>query len=314
MFSHILQVALAKGVGNVTLKKYLNVIRNNNLEQVNIEILEEARFNNNIIKNIQDCAERGLELEHRCQQSGITIITEHSPIYPKHLKYLLREKCPPILFAQGNTELLYKTGVGFCGSRDVSAKGCEIASNCVSQLTAKNITVISGYANGTDIMAHRKALMSNGDTIFVLAEGILEKREKPTISSLLTKKNHLFLSQFLPDAKWHMGSAMTRNSTIIGLSRAMILVESKMSGGTFAAGEEALRTNSPLFVIDFKKPEESAKANSYFIEKGGIPIRGRERLPHLEVLFSTVEKPIDFHHCEFEENEQISLFSFVDGG
>lgn len=54
---------------------------------------------------------------------------------------------------------------------------------------------------------------------------------------------------------------MKRNLVIIGLSNAMILVESGERGGTFAAGEDTLKVNLPLFVIDFEKPEVSAKAN-----------------------------------------------------
>lgn len=61
---------------------------------------------------------------------------------------------------------------------------------------------------------------------------------------------------------------MKRNSTIIGLSDAMILVESGLSGGTFAAGEETLKRSRPLFVVDFASPEASAEANPFFIERG----------------------------------------------
>lgn len=311
MYAHILQVALAKGVGDVALKKYLNMVKDNKFDQVDMEILQKIKFNANIIKNIQDCAERGLQLEQRCQQSGVAIITEHSTMYPRYLKSVLKDKCPPILFAQGNIELLHQVGVGFCGSREVSVKGCEIASNCATQLTAKNATVISGYANGTDITVHREALVSNGNTIFVLAEGILKKKIKAQINSLLTEKNHVFISQFLPDTGWNVGNAMKRNSTIIGLSRAMILVESKMNGGTFAAGEEALRTNSPLFVIDFEKPEVSAEANPYFINRGGKPIRGQNKIPDLEELFSEVDKTLDFDYSDSDDNEQLSLFTLV---
>ena len=81
---------------------------------------------------------------------------------------------------------------------------------------------------------------------------------------------------------------MKRNSTIIGLSKAMILIEAGRTGGTFAAGEESLRTNTPLFVIDYAKPEVSAEANPYFISRGGHPIRGKKGIPCLSGVFSAV--------------------------
>ena len=84
---------------------------------------------------------------------------------------------------------------------------------------------------------------------------------------------------------------MKRNSVIIGLSQAMILVESGRRGGTFAAGEETLKRSLPLFVIDFEKPEVSAEANPYFIEKGGHPIRGKRGIPNLEKVLEVVNHP-----------------------
>ena len=69
---------------------------------------------------------------------------------------------------------------------------------------------------------------------------------------------------------------MRRNSVIIGLSRAMILVESGKTGGTFAAGEEALRVGCPLFVIDFAQPEVPQRQIHNFIAAGGKPIKRQE--------------------------------------
>lgn len=104
---------------------------------------------------------------------------------------------------------------------------------------------------------------------------------------------------------------MNRNGTIIGLSRAMILVESGMSGGTFAAGEESLRVGCPLFVLDFKSPDISAEANPYFIASGGFPIRGKNGVPNLSKVFQVLQEDVsaeqaleNFGECK---NQQIKL-------
>ena len=115
----------------------------------------------------------------------------------------------------------------------------------------------------------------------------------------------------MPNTTWSVGNAMKRNVTIIGLSRAMILVESRMKGGTFAAGETALSVHCPLFVIDFEKPEVSAEANPYFIKKGGLPIRGKNGIPNLNKVFSVVNQNDSIHYKEaydsLHEQIQISL-------
>ncbi len=89
----------------------------------------------------------------------------------------------------------------------------------------------------------------------------------------MTPENSLVVSQCPPNLSWIGRNAMRRNKTILGLSDAMILVESGRDGGTFAAGMETLRRNYPLFVVDFAHPGPSAEANPFFIEKGvtGLP-------------------------------------------
>ena len=151
--------------------------------------------------------------------------------------------------------------------------------------------------------AHRSALENGGDTIFVLVEGILRFQKKKDVAALLSNKNYLAVSQFPPLLSWAARNAMRRNATIIGLSEAMILVESGLSGGTFAAGEETLKRHQPLFVIDFAAPGPSAKANPYFIEKGGIAIRGnKEGKPNLSKVFGIVNSSES--HYAYERNQE----------
>ena len=85
---------------------------------------------------------------------------------------------------------------------------------------------------------------------------------------------------------------MKRNGTIVGLSDAMVLVESGASGGTFAAGTEALKRDHPLFVVDFAEPGSSAEANPHFIDHGGIPIRRTARgSPNLARIRHAIRHP-----------------------
>jgi len=102
---------------------------------------------------------------------------------------------------------------------------------------------------------------------------------------------------------------MKRNSVIIGLSEAMILVESGKSGGTFAAGNETLTTRRPLFVVDFAQPEISAEANPYFISRGGKPIRGRGKagIPNLSEVYSVINNAYSRISDNYPYNEQLKL-------
>jgi len=290
--SSFLQIALTKGVGDAAIKRILDFFSRNADASWDL-LCSDVTMQKMIFKNKQEIVDNialqkaeAHRIADRLEKNNINLIFYYDELYPKKLKRTLGAKCPPYLFYKGNIDLADKSSAGFCGSRTASQKGIAIARDCAGQLAKNNIAVISGYAKGVDITAHEAALLNSGDTIFVLAEGILEVAQKKEVVGCLTNENHLFISQFLPEAAWHAGNAMRRNSLIIGLSDVMILVESGKTGGTFAAGNETLSLNHPLFVIDFAQPEVSAIANPYFISKGGLPIKGKNGTPNLTEVYS----------------------------
>ena len=309
----MLQFALARGIGEVSIKKAITFIESNNLSWDDFiqdhNLLCHFGLNNNVITNISATKSQAYSLYEELELSGVKVLAESDKAYPQYLKKMLQEKCPSMLFVSGNIDLLNSISVGFCGSRKASAKGISIAADCSRQLTKENITVVSGYAAGTDLAAHKAALENGGNTVFVLAEGILRYFPKREIRDYLNSSNHVFISQFMPKTTWNAGNAMRRNSVIIGLSRAMILVESGKTGGTFAAGEEALRVGCPLFVIDFAQPEVSAEANPYFLAAGGKPIRGKNGVPNIAKVLDAARKDTraELQALPLNGNKQLKL-------
>lgn len=74
---------------------------------------------------------------------------------------------------KGNIELFVNDSRWLLRFSKGIRKGLSITSQCAMQLVQKNISVVSGYAAGTDTAAHVAAIENGGNTIFVLAEGIL---------------------------------------------------------------------------------------------------------------------------------------------
>lgn len=293
--SRILQMMLAKGVGDAAIRRFFTLLLEEDKSVDDVFIsksnLLDFGFSPQNIENIfaQQNEQTAQKIAKELTDCKVEMLTMLDSQYPAAFKHEKGAQQPPVLFAKGNIDLLNNPAVGFCGSRKASIKGINITADCAKQLVEQKITVVSGYASGTDLAAHNSALKQGGNTVFVLAEGILRYTVKNEVRDLLKDDNHVFLSQFWPTMTWNAGNAMKRNGIIIGLSQAMILVESGKTGGTFAAGEEALRRGCPLFVIDFAKPEVSAEANPYFIGAGGMPIRGRQGIPRLEAVLNTVK-------------------------
>ncbi|WP_337997667.1 DNA-processing protein DprA [Oleispirillum naphthae] len=201
----------------------------------------------------------------------ITQLTPENDLYPGSVVAAFNGKAPT-LWCQGNLSLLTKPGVGFCGSRKASDKGLETARDCAEQACSLGISVISGNAAGVDFIAHRTTLEAGGTTILALPEGIDHFRIRKEFQPIWDWNRVLVISQFTPDAAWKVYRAMDRNTLIIALSRAMIVIEAGEKGGTLNAGLTTLSLSKPLFVAVYEQARESALGNTILIGKGGIPL------------------------------------------
>ena len=217
-------------------------------------------------------------------------IKRGSALFPEKISAIFNQKTPDIIQAVGNIDLLKKSGIGFCGSRQASPKGLAVACECVKQLINSGIVTISGYAKGVDMAAHTAALKHGGSTIIVLPEGIQDFKIKKEIAPFWDWERVLVLSQFQSDAPWTVWRAMERNSLIIGLSEAMVVIEAGSTGGTFNAGKTTLKANHPLFVIKYADMT-STPGNEKLIQMGGHPISKSRttQLPNLSHILATIE-------------------------
>ncbi len=203
---------------------------------------------------------------------NIREIRRGDALYPKRLSQILGDKAPEVLYVWGNLALLQRRAVGFCGSRDVSAAGLHLTETIAAAITHQEWVVVSGHARGVDMTAHQTALEHDGATIIVAAEGILSFKLKVALKQAAKPENLLIVSEFPPRAGWNVGNAMTRNRTIIGLSDVMVLIESRVEGGTFEAGKAALKLNVPLFVAPSPSAQHLAPGNAHFIAHGAKAI------------------------------------------
>jgi DNA processing protein len=230
----------------------------------------------------------------RLEAESVKILVRGQAGYPERLHRLLRDTAPPLLFLLGGLDLFERPAVGFCGSRRASAKGLRAAHDCAHLLAQQQFNIISGYAHGVDLAAHRAALEAGGTTTVVLAEGILHFQVKSEIRDMLSAGDFSrlsVLSEFPPGLSWRAHNAMTRNRTICGLSHAMIVIESGPDGGTFEAGKAALELGEPLFCIDYAETPPAAAGNPYFLKNGAFSLRrARTGEPNLSKLISVVRQ------------------------
>ncbi len=204
----------------------------------------------------------------------VQLLIRWDEAYPPYLLEKMGENAPALLYVHGNLEKLSESGVAFSGSRRVSEQGIEHTIQLSQDAVKRGYSVISGHAPGVDAVAHRTALENGGITVLVLPEGILNFRLRAELHDLHEQnpENMLVVSEFPPQMSWSAGNAMTRNKTIIGLSKALCVIEAGETGGTLNAGQTALKLGVPVLVLDYPDPPESAAGNSVLVQNGARPI------------------------------------------
>ncbi|PWU13194.1 MAG: DNA methyltransferase [Verrucomicrobia bacterium] len=254
----------------------------------------QARYNLKpaAIGAIHEPEAKTIDLWERVRHKDVTVLVFGTAAYPERLTKILGDSAPPIIYVDGRLDLLQRSAVGFCGSRKASEKGIQVATSCSKRLATHEINVVSGYAHGVDLAAHRGALEAGGTTTFVLAEGILNfhlKQElRPPVENGASDR-YLVLSEFPPGLPWKAHNAMARNRTICGLTDALVVVESGTEGGTFEAGKTALALHRPLFCVEYSEPNPSAPGNPYFLSHGAFSLkRSRNGEPNLIKLLEIV--------------------------
>jgi DNA processing protein len=242
------------------------------------QLLQSGRKNlNSLIAQVS--ADDRIDAESlavQLQADGVGVLFCDDPRYPERLRRF--PGAPPALFHLGRVELLDRPSVGVCGARNAGPEGLKAARACGEDAARLGVTVVSGYAKGVDTESHLAALEAGGGTVAVLAEGINHFKVKQAYGNLADTalEQLLVVSQFPPTQRWMAGAAMTRNSVIIGLGQALVVVEAGETGGTFKAGEVALQAGRPVFVLGLSTG--MPPGNKKLLAEGGRPIMNRKEL------------------------------------
>ncbi|WP_031482192.1 DNA-processing protein DprA [Maridesulfovibrio frigidus] len=180
------------------------------------------------------------------------------PNFPASLKEI--SDPPTYLYYYGDPSLLRNAGVAVVGSRKSSNLGLEYARRFSRELSAKGITVISGFARGIDACAHKEALKEIGSSIAVLGTG-LDVDDYPSNSRDLRDnliESGLIVSELSPGTRPYSNNFPFRNRIISGLSSGVLVVEANVKSGSLITarlaaeqGREVMALPGPLGSSNF---------------------------------------------------------------
>ena len=175
--------------------------------------------------------------------------TIEDDIYPQCLKEISN---PPLkLYYKGNLDLLKDERlIAVVGTRNPSSYGKLCCEYMVKKMTSANITIVSGFAKGIDSIAHKTSLLAGGKTIAVIASGldIVYPASNLSLYREIEEKG-LILSEYEEGVKPFKSNFPQRNRIIAGLSKGVIVVESKNRGGSLITADLALEFNRDVYAV-----------------------------------------------------------------
>lgn len=184
----------------------------------------------------------------KLSKKDIKILSFKSSDYPENLKNIAQ---PPVfLYYRGDITLLKKRIIGVVGTRRATTYGRVACEKFSQELVENGIVTASGLALGIDGICHKRTLEKKGKTIAVVGSGldIIYPRENKVLWELIGK-NGLILSEFSLGAEPMARNFPMRNRIIAGISKGILVVESKKSGGSLITAEIALEEGRDVFAV-----------------------------------------------------------------
>ncbi|WP_299054173.1 DNA-processing protein DprA [uncultured Polaribacter sp.] len=248
----ILRLQKCKGIGDILAKKL--IVNVGDIRQIFTEkqsnLLKINGIGSHVLNTLLDPLNITLaEKEYKyITENNISYSYFLDENYPKNLQQCLDSSI--LLFKDGNLDFSNQKTISIVGTRNISSYGRTFCNQLVKDLAIYNPIIVSGFAYGVDICAHKAAIDNNLQTIAVLAHGfnqIYPKVHKKYIHKV--NENGGFLTEFWHDEAPLRENFLKRNRIVAGISKATIVIESAAKGGSLVTADIADSYHRDVFAV-----------------------------------------------------------------
>jgi len=239
-------------IGDITAKRLIsncgsaeNVFKEKKQNLLKIDGIGSLSLNELIKPHHLKEAEKELEF---IKANDIKVSYFQEKDYPEKLKHCIDG--PILLFQVGEINLKRQHVISIVGARKITTNGIAFCESLIENLTPYDPIIVSGFAYGTDITAHKTAMKHNLQTVACLAHGLNQIYPKVHKKYMVDmEKNGGFLSDFWSTDKFDKQNFLKRNRIIAGLSEATIVIESAEKGGSLVTADIAGSYNRDVFAV-----------------------------------------------------------------
>lgn len=182
------------------------------------------------------------------EKHNIQVFYYQDASYPERLKHCYDS--PLLLYGSGALDWNKRHSISVVGTREITAYGVDFTRKLLEDLAPMNPLIVSGFAYGVDILAHKVAMELGLQTIGVLAHGlnqIYPKSHKKYVGKML--ENGGFLTEFRSDSNPDKENFVRRNRIVAGMTEATIVIESAEKGGSLITANLANEYNREVFAV-----------------------------------------------------------------
>ena len=267
------------GVGPKTFQQLVSAFGSpENIYKVGLEEIQKLpRMNPAKAERIFASQDKLSEIEEHIlflEELGIGILTILDDNYPSILKKI--DDPPPLLYYKGKFPLKKQSSIALVGTTQPTEEGKKEAILLGKALASRGVMVVSGLAKGIDKESHMGALIGEGKTYAVLGNGLGNIYPKENIHlAKEISENGALLTEYPLNVPVNVGQLMSRNRIIVGLSQAVIVVETRPDAkGVIDAGQRAKDQGKPVFLVK----KEGFLSDPHWKDVGALIIRGVQDL------------------------------------
>ncbi len=204
--------------------------------------------------------------EDRIAKAGAAFITTRDEGYPRMLKEI---NDPPIGLYRKGSYLFGQPCIAVVGSRRTTLYGQSVANKLGADLARLGFCVVSGLARGIDTAAHEGALSVGGKTAAVLGCGIdiVYPPENLDLYRRIADTGAV-LSEFPFGRKADKQTFPMRNRVVSGMSEAIVVVESDVSGGAMITARFAGEQGRLIYAVPGRIDQSSSAGCHQLIRDG----------------------------------------------
>lgn len=182
------------------------------------------------------------------EQHNLRIVSYADADYPFFLKQCVDS--PVVYYQRGNIQLQNKRLLAIVGTRHATHTGMAFCEQLVEALAPLGVVVVSGYAYGIDITAHKAAMKNRLQTVACLAHG-LNFMYPPAHQKYCDEmeENGGFITDFGYQSPFDRKNFLSRNRIIAGLSEATVVIESGSKGGSLVTADLAFSYGREVFAV-----------------------------------------------------------------